>query len=126
MDPEGGSPVGSIVGVSQLAGHSRRQLTTDGIRRRGQGPWRPGPGHRQTRGPVRPTAVPWADGATSAVMPGPEQAAAAARPRVAARAPSCSPVAAAGGWRRKRGGAAWRWRGRGGVVERRGERRGGR
>lgn len=35
MDPEGASPFGSIVGASQLAGHTRRRLTTDGIRTRG-------------------------------------------------------------------------------------------
>ena len=48
-------------------------------------------GHRQTRGPLRPAALPLADRATRAWMPGPERAA-AARTRAVARAPSCSPV----------------------------------
>jgi hypothetical protein len=63
MDPEGASPFGSIVGVSQLAGHTRRRLTTDGIRTRGAGAPLTGAGG-ETRGAGagaearRPTALP--------------------------------------------------------------------
>lgn len=94
MDPEGGSLVGSIVGVSR---HTRRQLT-DGIRRRRPGPRRPGPEQAGRAGSQKDprTAAAYCGAQsgrcdTRAWMPGPQRAA-GARTRAVDSAPSCSPV----------------------------------
>lgn len=96
MDPEGGSPVGSIVGVSPDAGHTRRQLSTDGIRR-----WGPRRGaldrsRREDRGPESQTdlrtAAAYCRALSGRCDARADAGAGADGSSVSTRAPSCSPV----------------------------------
>jgi len=112
-DPEVGSPVGSIVGVSQLAGHTRRQLTTDGIRRGRRGAL--DRSRREDRGPGSETDPRGRGGLLPCPLTVRRARGCRGRSGRQQHVHACTELLARGPWPPAGG---WRMRGRGGAARR--------